>query len=52
MRKEYQKPALRTVEGQLGVFGEYGSTPGQNDHTGGGGQRHGDLHSWWDKLGQ
>jgi hypothetical protein len=40
MKKAYEKPALRTIEVKLGVFGDYGScnTP-DGDENGGG--RHG-----------
>lgn len=38
MKKAYEKPALRTIEVKLGVFGDYGCDNGGDDSSSG---RHG-----------
>jgi hypothetical protein len=48
MKRIYGKPVLKSVPVQLGVFGEYGSTP-DGGHNGGdgGGCHHGGRHGGW-----
>ena len=45
MKKQYQKPALLSVPIKLGVFGDYGSSPGGGD-DGGGHCHHGNRLGW------
>jgi len=43
-KKKYHRPVLKSVPINLGVFGDYGSTPGGNG--GNHGHHHGDWQ-WW-----